>query len=368
MPNEIDLSAISELEESLNLKFNKNTETSKSFVGEYLGVDEEGQAWVKISGNDFATPLTNQGVTAEFGDAITVSVENGYAMGDGNLSSPLVTEKTTEVKLDPLRSSILDNREYTQHVETLAGEVKAIAEATGQHFWTDTDGTHITDVSKKDWLEAEADGFPSSDPNPYHNSLWNSLGMLFRAGLNKLVSISRSAIAFYDKKENPQPGEDEDRMVASFGKDGVFFNSDIPQRIGGESAYVRYYDSNEDGLADAIEIVADSITFLGTPLETTISEIDEDISNAARTATDFLAFNDGALVIGISSSEIKSVLTNQKFAFATNAGDIAYFGYDSGIWNMYIANAEITDMLKFGDFAWIRRSNGNLTLKWIGED
>ena len=31
-------------------------------------------------------------------------------------------------------------------------------------------------------------------------------------------------------------------------------------------------------------------------------------------------------------------------------------------------NAQITDMLRFGDFAWIARQNGNMTLKWIGAE
>lgn len=88
---------------------------------------------------------------------------------------------------------------------------------------------------------------------------------------------------------------------------------------------------------------------------------------AASTATDYLRYQDGELTIGTSDSPISSVLTNLRFAFRTDAGDIAWFGLgDDGVWNMFIETASVRNMLTFGDFAWVRRSNGNMSLKWIG--
>lgn len=89
--------------------------------------------------------------------------------------------------------------------------------------------------------------------------------------------------------------------------------------------------------------------------------------DASRVARDYLTFQNGELTIGTSESDIRSVLTNVKFAFKTDAGDIAYFGLNNdGIWQMHIATAYMDDMLRFGDYAWIKRDNGNMSIKWLG--
>ena len=60
--------------------------------------------------------------------------------------------------------------------------------------------------------------------------------------------------------------------------------------------------------------------------------------------------------------------TSSRLAFCGDSGDIAYFGLgDDDIWQLHIDNASIDDMLRFGDYAWIKRSNGNMSLKWLGD-
>lgn len=100
-----------------------------------------------------------------------------------------------------------------------ATEAKAVAQATGQHFWEDNNGAHVTEITKDDWKAEEAKPNPFadvSDSKPYHNLLMNSLGILLRTALKNLVSITRSAIAFFDGE-----GNNAANVVASFGKDGA---------------------------------------------------------------------------------------------------------------------------------------------------
>lgn len=106
-----------------------------------------------------------------------------------------------------------------------ADEALETALANGQHFWHNSDGAtthggagvHVTDQTQEDWDAAVADGFSDlSDNKPYHNILINSLGMLLRTALNHLVSITRSAITFFDGL-----GNNASNVVASFGKDGA---------------------------------------------------------------------------------------------------------------------------------------------------
>lgn len=84
----------------------------------------------------------------------------------------------------------------------VAAEAQAVAEATGQHFFTDTDGVHVT----------EAEG----DATTGHNILINALGILLRHAASYLVSITSSAIAFYDGA-----GTAASNIVAQFGATGA---------------------------------------------------------------------------------------------------------------------------------------------------
>lgn len=167
--------------------------------------------------------------------------------------------------------------------------------------------------------------------------------------------------------------------VSTFGE-SISFDSLRPQRIGNDEVYVEFYSGTEGLPPDSLRIAATSFTLVGengnVDLYERMQSVDADIDEARRTATDYLSYaydeTEGKYALSLASSEdsdIKSVLTNTKFAFKTNAGDIAYFGLDSNsnIWQMFIDNASITDMLHFGQFAWITRANGNMSLKWMGE-
>lgn len=73
------------------------------------------------------------------------------------------------------------------------------------------------------------------------------------------------------------------------------------------------------------------------------------------------------VVLGSLTEAIRAVITNTRFAFQTDSGDIAYFGLNSeGIWQMHIATTFVDDMIRFGDYAWIKRDNGNMSIKWLG--
>lgn len=51
-------------------------------------------------------------------------------------------------------------------------------------------------------------------------------------------------------------------LVATFGE-SIQFASDRPQYIGGEDAYIVFYDSNSDGIPDAINIGGSKVTIMG---------------------------------------------------------------------------------------------------------
>ena len=80
---------------------------------------------------------------------------------------------------------------------------EAVANATAQHFWYDENGANVSTEA------GEAEGT--------QNSLWNSLGMLFRKGANNLMALvtgTSPSVVIYDGTGNTAAN-----VVASFASD-----------------------------------------------------------------------------------------------------------------------------------------------------
>lgn len=109
-----------------------------------------------------------------------------------------------------------------------------IATATSQHFWHGTDGAHVTQATQAEW-EATHSG---------PNSLWTSLGMLFRNGLNNLLGIlsgptpAERGIAVYDGAGNA-----ESNVVAKFTGNGSVIGSEGGQNIEIKPGAIRFRDA-----------------------------------------------------------------------------------------------------------------------------
>ena len=81
--------------------------------------------------------------------------------------------------------------------ETLAALAQQVASAVSQHFWHDSSGAHVTQVTEEEWNDSSGTEYHSGP-----NSLWNSAGMLFRDGLTNLLAVLTSGIAIYDGNGN----------------------------------------------------------------------------------------------------------------------------------------------------------------------
>ena len=98
---------------------------------------------------------------------------------------------------------------------TTANEAKAVAEATGQHFWHDTRGAHVTEAEREDY-ETQASGF---------QQLMTSLGTLLTRAVNGveylLRSDTQSGMAIYDGTCTADDANLAQHMVASFTAQGA---------------------------------------------------------------------------------------------------------------------------------------------------
>lgn len=163
---------------------------TRTYTGTALGPSSDGSVLIQLDsadvvsqdGTDHVTIPTCPSVLA--GDRVMVTSVNGtgtvsYVPGEGDRQNAAIVTATQ-----------------------IANDAKAIADAVDQHFFADTNGIHVT---------TEVD-----DPAGTHNILINSLGILLRAVTNNLVSITSSAIAFFDGLGNAATN-----IVASFGASGA---------------------------------------------------------------------------------------------------------------------------------------------------
>ena len=216
----ISLDAANALESAIDGKIRQAATPRRRASGTVSRVDKDGTVYAVL---ESGIETVVEGLTASVspGDTVSVTVEDGHAEVLGNYTDPSAgvayVRKVEGIATEAgeTANAAVDSAEAARQV---ADEANKVAQATNQHFFADTNGAHITDVTQDEWAEAVDDNFSDYDPTtkPYHNQLLNSLGILLRTALNNLVSITRSAIAFYDGAGNAASN-----IVARFGSTGA---------------------------------------------------------------------------------------------------------------------------------------------------
>lgn len=179
--------------------------TTRTYVGTAVTDSADGSVYVSLS-EDVTLPDDDDG---EHGTGVEMPTTVGVSEGDevlvtvfggGTLKAPVVTG-------NPGWGDAV--QEQAANAETLAEQAEAVASATGQHFWPDTDGVHVTEVTQQEWSDSTSTNYHSGA-----NVLLNALGQLFRDGLNNLLALlggSNPGVAIYDGE-----GNDATNVVASF--------------------------------------------------------------------------------------------------------------------------------------------------------
>ena len=162
-------------------------------------------AWVHIPGGVDETPI-KMTVSAKAGDVVQVRVSGGTAWLTGNATAP-PTDDTQAIKATETAVKAVNDAGKAQET---ANAAEAIVKAVSQHFWNDTNGAHVS---------TEA-----GNPAGSQNTIWNTLGMLFRAGVNNILAIitgNDPGMDVYDGQ-----GNDNENVVASYRGSGIRIGKD----------------------------------------------------------------------------------------------------------------------------------------------
>lgn len=76
----------------------------------------------------------------------------------------------------------------------------------------------------------------------------------------------------------------------------------------------------------------------------------------------YIRFIEGKIILGQQDSSLQCVISNDRISFLQSGAEVAYISNNK----LYITQAQIADSLQLGNFAFVPRANGNLSLVWKG--
>lgn len=102
--------------------------------------------------------------------------------------------------------------------------------------------------------------------------------------------------------------------------------------------------------------------FLFNNLREVVDSNSEDTTERFLELTRYIRFVDGNILLGQSDSAITLTIENDRISFQQNGTEIAYISDNK----LFITEGEFLNSLKLGNFAFIPRTNGNLSFKKVG--
>ena len=188
---------------------------------------EDGVAWVRFAGSEVGDTPVRMNMDCKEGDDVQVRSSGGKAWIVGNQSAP----PTDDSKAEEVEKKTTEIVTRVEKAEKVAGSAADIANAVNQKVWSDEAGLHIADGKK--------------DAAAERNSIWNSLGMLFREGLNPILGIltgDNPRVAIYDGQ-----GSGEEHEVANFGESARMGKKES-SHVSVESNRIVAEDGVDDGM------------------------------------------------------------------------------------------------------------------------
>ena len=192
---------------------NSSPGATTTVYGTAMSDSENGEVQVFIS---------DDAVGSDFGaepDATIVTLPTSPAVKMGDTVAVTLLGGNT-VK-HPYVSAVIGSGDLTQ---SIAAEAQRIAEATGQHFWADETGIHVTSVTEEEWKDEDSETYHSG-----MNMLSNSQGQLFRDAENILLAITTGderGVSIFDGY-----GNSEENVVSSYTKSGMTIGKPTTNQI-----------------------------------------------------------------------------------------------------------------------------------------
>ena len=125
--------------------------------------------------------------------------------------------------------------------------------------------------------------------------------------------------------------------------------------------------ATEAGVKEAITTtmtqLSDSFEFLFTDLRTKVDSNDAEAREQFTELKKYIRFEDGNIILGQTGNQITLRLENRKIVFLDGGAEVAYFTDKQ----LTVTDANFLNSMRIGSFAFLPRTNKNLSLVKVGE-
>ncbi len=121
-------------------------------------------------------------------------------------------------------------------------------------------------------------------------------------------------------------------------------------------------DEVESAISTSMTQLAESFEFLFTELQTTVDANDAEAREQLTTIQKYIRFEDGNIVLGESGNELTLRIENDRISFLDDGAEVAYLSNK----RLVVLDGHFLHSLQIGNFAFLPRENGNLSLTKVG--
>lgn len=121
-------------------------------------------------------------------------------------------------------------------------------------------------------------------------------------------------------------------------------------------------DEVQRAIATTMTQLADSFEFLFTELRTYVDVNDADAREQFTEIKKYIRFEDGNILLGDTGNQITLRIENGRIVFLDQGAEVAYFTNQQ----LTVTHGSFLNSMRIGDFAFIPRDNGNLSLVKVG--
>jgi len=129
-----------------------------------------------------------------------------------------------------------------------------------------------------------------------------------------------------------------------------------------EDRLMLYVEGESSKTISLLEQTATDLTLTFESILDSINELGDDVEADLENLRVFFRFSQDGIVLGRSDSPFQVLLKNDRISFMEEGQEVAYISDKM----LYITVAEILESLRLGPYAFMPRSNGNMSLVWIG--
>jgi len=387
----------------------------KTYDAVYGGTDGDGVMWVTITGEEHQRPAQSSSCYASVGDVVRVTISGSRLTIDSNVTNP--SAGTANVaKVDEKATVAKSTADEAMDYASEAALAAASAQSQAIYAADSAEDAMRSAVEAGGWAsEAKTQ---AGEANRQANLATVDARRANDAAEDAIEDAQKASEGAQEAIESAGVAKDSADVAASYAKGALNGLSEIENVVGAinwiseHGTYVSqsglpfdpsavYYERTGEGTVEspyAYKVVEDPDpeyidVYYRLSLDASVQQyvaahiaVTDDGLHMIGGVDDYSALlsPDGMEVrdpsgrsvaqygetfrVGTTST-VHLLGTSTRLSFRTAGGDIAYLGMgDDGLWRLFIDQAEVSDMIRFGNYAWVKRRNGNMTVKYIRDD